>query len=392
MAKSDGEKGKGLYENWLKNFTINIMTQSFHAFLLMFILKMLSEVNSVTTQTATHLETNDGILAVLSIVGMMGIIKFEKLIKQLFGIGESLSGSLQASGMEAFQGFKAASKLSGEITQPFKKSRESRKTMNKLGTNLGLTPNGENGTGTLGKYIKGIGNVAGAGGGAGAGAGGGPGGGPTTRAPLSNRTQELYDKMKDAKQNGDMDLYRAHRDHAVTQMKSEKIGAGGGPGGGAQTSGNNTGGTPKMTSQQQVEQYNDSVLENRQDSRKKWLNSAGTLAALSMGLGATDTTANALTIGNILNDPINAAGNRYIEHGENITANKSTGDSRYDEKTVSNAIKDGFTRATSNMRNGDGKLNPVKITVAAATSYVATPYNAARGVLKSSKVDNVDNI
>jgi len=393
MAKSGEEKSKGLYDKWLKHFTLNIMTQSFHAFLLMFIMKMLSEVNDAALQTATQLKSNDGILAILSIVGMMAIIKFEKLIKQLFGIEDSLSGNLHASGVEAFQGFKSAGTLSREITQPFQKSRESRKTMNRLGTNLGLTrdttnPDGTKKSGTLGKYIKGA-----AGGGAGA------AGEPSQRAPLSSQTQEIYDKMKDAKKNGDMDLYRAHRDHAVTQMKSEKAGANNTGGGtGSNTSGgtgsNTSGGsTPKMTREQQVQEYNDSVLKNRENSKKKWLNSAGTLASLSMGLGATDTMASAIIVADTINDPINAASNRYVEHGENIVAGKSTGDTnRYDERTMTKAIKDGFAGMTANSRNSDGKLNIPKMTLNAAVSFVAAPASLTHSVLKSSKVDNVDNI
>jgi hypothetical protein len=44
------------------------------------------------------------------------------------------------------------------------------------------------------------------------------------------------------------------------------------------------------------------------------------------------------------------------------------------------------------MRNDNGKINPVKLTIEAGKSYVTTPYKAAGGALRASKVDSVDDI
>jgi hypothetical protein len=77
MAKGE-EKKAGLYEKWLKHFTINIMTQSFHAFLLMFVMNMLGVINRMQVADRNALNSNDSLLSIMSIVGMMAIIKFEK--------------------------------------------------------------------------------------------------------------------------------------------------------------------------------------------------------------------------------------------------------------------------------------------------------------------------
>lgn len=383
-----GKKGGGLYEKWLKHFTINVMTQSFHAFFLMFVMKMLSEIGKLEAASATELNGNDGILAIMSIVGMMAIIKFEKLFKQLFGLEDSLSGDLKGAGAKMFMGLKSANDLQSEIRKPFQKSSESRKRMNKLGQNIGLNKNGNgNGAGRLGQYVKTVGSTGGA-------------AGASASSPLSDKTQNLYDKMKEAKASGNMDLYKDYRDHAATQMRNEKaaaasagnVGAGNIGGGNYSSTVGGHGGPGQMTDSQKVAEYNDAVLENRKNNRKKWLQTAGTLASLSMGLGATDQISEAVTVANMINDPINAASNRFVDHGENITANRSTADARYEERTLSAAIKEGFRDATKNMRNDNGSLNPVKITVEGAKSYVTTPYTTVRNTAKASKVDNVDNI
>lgn len=371
------DKKGGLYESWLKNFTINVMTQSFHAFFLMFVMKMLSELSKLEAQSAVTLTNNDGLLSIMSIVGMMAIIKFEKLIKGLFGMKDGLSGDLKGAGMKMFMGLKAAGDLGREIKQPFQKSSESRKRMTALGKDIGINKS------DIGRYAKpGTRTASGVASGL---------SGKAQTSPLSEKTQDLYNKMKDAKKEGNMDLYKDYRDHAATQMKYEKAASTANVRA-ANASANS--GSSEKTRAQKLEEYNDAVLENRKNSRKKWAHTAGTLASLSIGFGAVDETAEAVQVANIINNPINNASSRYIDHGENITARKSTGDSdRYNERAIGTAIKEGFEKATTNMRNSDGKLNPIKISVETAKTY--SPISTAKAVTKvakASKVDSIDDI
>lgn len=375
-----GKKGGGgLYENWLKHFTINVMTQSFHAFFLMFVMKMLSEISAIEAANAVKLTANDGLLSIMSIIGMMAIIKFEKLFKELFGLNDSLSGNLSKAGTSMLLGLSQGNKLKNELVQPFQKSKTSRNRVNALGKDLGLTKDGTNAKGRIGQYIKHGGSAA-------------AGAGSTTASassPLSDKTQSLYEKMKEAKQNGNLDLYKDYRDHAATQMKYERAGATQTVSGG----GGQAGGTPQKTRADKIAEYNDAVLESRKDNRKKWMQTAGTLASLAMAAGATDQTHELLTAANAINDPINSITNRHIDHGENLTARNSTGDtSRYTERTLSQAIKDGFRDATKDMRNDNGKINPIKLTVEAGKTYATASYKTTSNVLRASKVDSIDDI
>lgn len=402
-----GKKG-GLYENWLKTFTINIMTQSFHAFFLMFVMKMLSEFGNIGADegglfvggefNAGALVDTDGLVAIMSIVGMMSIIKFEKLFKKLFGLEDSISGDLKGAGAKMFMGLQAANSLQSEIREPFKKSSESKRRMASLGKEAGLTKTG---------YVKGkdgkdvfvgkIGNYAKPS------SGGTVASTSTNKPELSDKTKDIYQKMKDAKKDGNMDLYRDYRDHAVTQMKYEKAStAGGTSGAGGTTYG--TGGvrtvsggtaattTPVKTKAEKIQEYNDAVLENRQNDRKKWVKTAGTLTSLAMGFGATDETSEALKIADIVNDPINKASGKYIDDGERRTATKATGDTKYMERALSTAIRQGFQDATRSSRNENGKINPGKLTIEVAKSYVTTPIRTMDKAARRTKIDNVGDI
>lgn len=385
------EKKTGLYENWLKHFTINIMTQSFHAFILMFVINMLGVINKMEYEARFDLlNPNDSILSIMSIVGMMAIIKFEKLFKDLFGMKDSMAGSLKASGAQMIAGMKSAQTFGGEIKKPFTNLSSSRRKMTSLGNEVRKSNpkiDFENG-----HYIKTTG-----------GAGSGAAGATSERSPLSDKTQDLYNKMKDAKKNGDMDAYKDYRDHAVTQMKYEKAVAGAGAGGGAGIgggggygAGGGTGGRSESdveNKKKQIQEYNDSVLDYRKSKRKVLAQSAVNLASLTMGMGGTDTMGDAVIAANIINNPMNAAANRHIDHGENIVARKSTGDSdRYTERTIGEAIKRGFDRASAGSRNENGKINPVKLTVQNAVSYAAVPFKAVGTATRHSKVDNIDDV
>jgi len=380
MAKANDEKAKGLYENWLKNFTLNVMIQSFHAFFLLFIMQMLSAVNYTEIQDSSKLKSGDGLLAIMSIVGMMALIKFEKLIKDLFGIKDSMAGSAKASGIQAFAGLKAAGNFANEVKKPIVNYSKSKRNMTNLGRDLQLSDK------KMGHYIKptdGVTDTPGA-----------TGGKPIT-PPLSTKTQDLYEKMKTAKKDGDMGSYNDYRDRAVNQMKSEKLSAiraaGGTGGAGSSTGGGAGSSTGGLTGKEQ--EYNQSVYDHRRNARKALAHSAINMAAMTMGMGATDTWSEAVKAADVINNPMISVTNRYIDHGENIVAGKSTGDtSRFNERTISEAIKQGFEHATVNARNDNGKINPVKLTVQAAVSYGTLPFKAVKNTVKASKVDNVDNL
>ncbi|MEG1990102.1 MAG: hypothetical protein RR144_03800 [Clostridia bacterium] len=378
-----GKKGGGLYENWLKHFTINVMTQSFHAFFLMFVMKMLQIISLQIDASATSLTASDGILSIMSIVGMMAIIKFEKLFKQLFGMGDSISGDLKGAGAKMIMGMNAAKSLSGEIGKPISEMNKSNKSRKVAGKVAGVADN-KIGSG----FKEGIRL-------------------DTNRKTnySSDKAEDLFNAAKTAKSNGDMDKYKELRQQAADQMKYDRDGI---TYTSQATNNQGTTGTPVTNSsstfedlkeknrrkqqQKKEEAYNDAETDFLKNRRKAVWKTAGTLTSLTLGMGSTDELSDALRVADVINNPINAASSSVIDHSENKSAFKDTGNEKYFERTIGTAIKEGLRDGTKNMRNDNGKLNPVKITVEGAKNYITAPYKIVSGASKASRPANVNNV
>lgn len=109
-----GEKGskKGLFENWFSMFVSNVFIQSFQAVFLMFLLQFISAVQKSNA--------SDMLVALFTIAGLAGIIKFEGLIKEIFQVKESKSGSFGRNFYGTMQGIRHGSDLVSRTSAPFK--------------------------------------------------------------------------------------------------------------------------------------------------------------------------------------------------------------------------------------------------------------------------------
>ncbi len=109
-----GEKNnkKGLFENWFSMFVSNVFIQSFQAVFLMFLLQFIAGVQKSNA--------SDMLIALLTIAGLAGIIKFEKLVQEIFQIKESKSGSFGRNFYRTMQGIKSGSDLVSRTSEPFK--------------------------------------------------------------------------------------------------------------------------------------------------------------------------------------------------------------------------------------------------------------------------------
>lgn len=86
-------KNSQIFINWLKQISLTILMQSFHAVYLYITIKMIIGIgNTMSNQTMA---------AIVIILLTAGLIKFEKMFKQLFGIGDSVVGDLKGSSDKA---------------------------------------------------------------------------------------------------------------------------------------------------------------------------------------------------------------------------------------------------------------------------------------------------
>jgi hypothetical protein len=361
-----GNKGGGLYSKWFKNFTLTVFIQTFHAFFLMFVMQFLSGINATRADNA--LGANDGILGMMAIVGMMAIIKFEKLFKQLFGIEDSMAGDMKGAGAKMFMGMQAAKGLYDTTAAPFKKQSEAKRKINTLGNRLGLTDEQK------GKYAK-MSSGTSTAGSTNDPSNTGTGNGGSNQN--SRQATEMYNNASTGNanssegQSNSRSSNNSAADQAIIDDRNERV---------------------REKRQKLIEEYNDAVRDSRMAGRDRWLNAAGTIASMSMGLGATDEWHEAAKVADLINKPVSAATTRMAEKQENRDAYTATGDPRYNEKSMKEAIKDGFKNITienivDKSRNADGKVSPLKLTIEAAK----LPYTNTKAAVKSSgKTDVVE--
>lgn len=113
----------GIFSSWFNMFVSNVLMQSFHAIFMMFLLKFISIINNTGNQAAS---TNyDFLIGILLIAGIMGIIKFDNLVKKIFQIKDNSEvGSLGHNFYKTMQGIRSGGELISRTTEPFKKHAE----------------------------------------------------------------------------------------------------------------------------------------------------------------------------------------------------------------------------------------------------------------------------
>ena len=85
-------KTSNIFKNWLQNFTITVFMQSIHAAYMVVLFQILGDLYGSAT---TFSSLNESQVAIVTIVLTTGLIKLEKMIKSVFGIGDSFAGELK---------------------------------------------------------------------------------------------------------------------------------------------------------------------------------------------------------------------------------------------------------------------------------------------------------
>lgn len=119
-----GKSYKGqstVLSNWFKEIVLIVFTQTFHAMIMVITLSLISAIDS----------KNSGLSAIAAIILTAGIVKFEKLYRQLFGISDSMLGNLQGQAgkvMAGIHGAMQAGKALADNGKKYKDASQKRKT------------------------------------------------------------------------------------------------------------------------------------------------------------------------------------------------------------------------------------------------------------------------
>jgi len=87
ITSSSGKKAT-LFMNWLKNFATTVFIQSIHAMYMLVALAIIEEMYQTSSMNSSQ-------RSLIVIALTTGLVKLEKIIKSMFGIGESLAGDLK---------------------------------------------------------------------------------------------------------------------------------------------------------------------------------------------------------------------------------------------------------------------------------------------------------
>lgn len=148
ITSAQGKQSQ-IFKNWLKNFAVAVFIQSLHAMYMVVIIRILSKLYRYNNHVwSGNLKQEQ--VSILTIMLLTGLVKFEKLFKTMFGIGDSFAGDLKdgaksmvkamgaAKGLS--EGLKAVSDNSGKVKAAGKRKSAFMAELNNL--KAGLKPGG----------------------------------------------------------------------------------------------------------------------------------------------------------------------------------------------------------------------------------------------------------
>lgn len=177
VAVSGGQSQ--VFKSWFKNFIFTVFSQSFHAAYMVVAFRFMKQATGVA-------DISDTLASIVVITLTTGLVKMEKMLKGMFGFGDSMAGSLadgkksMKKAMGAVAGLAAASKALADNKPKFEAARKQKAAY----------------TAEQNRIING------------------------RRA--ANNASNAYTAMKEAKANGNMDEYYRQRKIAADANREAK--------------------------------------------------------------------------------------------------------------------------------------------------------------------------
>lgn len=365
----------GLFDKWFKNFTITVFTQSFHAIFLMFIMYFLSQIQQ-------NVNDADFLVGIISIVGMAAIIKFEKLIKSVFGIEDSMLGGVNEAKnlMKNMMGAKGAVGIAKSVANPVINGVKNRRIANDLGKSLGAKP---------GQYMEREKPKE-----------------PTKAASglrssdLSERAQSIYRDMTDAKnaanaartpeeRQSNNDLAKNLRSNLADQVREDRSKV-------RTKSAQDSDVASEMRKDREdkklaernkkIDEYNTALRNSKMAPYETAAHLAGSVAGLSIAGGMFDEWTEVAAAGNAIAKPINSMASKSIQMNENRSAYAATGNAAFDNREIAKPLRDlaaDFKNVGRDIVNAtkdaNGNFSGTKFTKAVVTSPVNIPIKVLTG-------------
>lgn len=271
-------KDSGVLKNWFQNMIAIIFNQSFQAIFLCVSTLIIGQISN-----ADH--SSDLINGLICIISLNAIMKFDKLFKELLGIKDSkIMGGFNENAMRSFAAIKSGMALANRSTEPFKKRTEAqhrinaaRKKRDKIASSIASLNGGSGGSGgntningstTINGATVTGGNTGGLGGAA---------NDSQVVAAMTKLTQALDNNTSSKDKEKREKLYD---DLAGAEAELERAKA-----------------------------------DKRAESMRAFTRFGTTLGAVGFGIGATDNIGDAISVGNIVDLPMDAMSDRAVNRG-----------------------------------------------------------------------------
>lgn len=290
-----GKNSEGIFRNWFRTMFSLIFTQSFQAIMMIFILKIVSLISVDTAKLDWENDFNglSMALGLIAIIGIMAILKFEKLFKEMFGFKDSkLLGGISDSAAKSFAAIKSGVSMAQRTMAPNKNKRDAinkinaaaKKKRNALeGLNSLKNDNNLNSQGNTNTVSNRINN--------------------NNNGTLSN----VGNTPEESSLREELNLLRNEISKNTAAIQN----------------GVGVSGDTEKDIEKQRKKYNEQLREAEEEMRmamadksaaslRKFTRFGSTIAAVGFGLGASDNIGDATTIANITDIPMDAMSDRYV--------------------------------------------------------------------------------
>lgn len=320
----------GILKTWFQNMIALIFTQSFQAVFLCVVLLIINEMQNSISSADTTLDVLE---ALVTIVAINSLIKFDKLFKEVLGVKDSkILGGINDNAMKGFAAIKSGIALAQRSAEPFKKRAEAKsriaeatKKRDKI-----LEQISQNNTNNITTNTQSSQNTQNT---------------QTNTVSNSNENTQNNNQNSNVQQNNSQSQSPASNEQLLTALNNL-----------SNSLNSNTTAQQANTNAQQANTNAQQEKKNKRlydelakaeaeikkaradqtaESLKAFTRFGTSIGALGFGLGATDNLGDAVTVGNLVDMPMDAITDRSVNRGVYGNTSRKVGSAQYREQLES---------------------------------------------------------
>lgn len=312
----------GIFKNWFQNMFALIFNQSFQAIFLCVVIILMGKVDNLGSGNMDLIE------ALIAVISLNAIMKFDKLFKELLGFKDSrIMGGLNENVMRSFAAIKSGMSLAQRSIEPFKKRGEAQRRYNaaarkkaKILNNLSELGNGNSNGNSDGINVNNTNtnnnnNTN-----------------TTSTNTNSSRNLDSSDRNSETAIISAMErLSRALENNTATKGRDD----------------NDKIAEKRKKLNEELESVEAEMAKAKADKRAESLRAftrfGTTIGSLGFGIGATDNFGDAVSVGNLVDMPMDRLTDREVDRG--VYGNASRKFSQRESALVNKYVSKGMSES-----------------------------------------------